>query len=110
MIRQGLKPIIVVLNNDGYVVERLIHGKYRDYNNIKPWNWQKLLDVFDPPAGSFASYKTTNRQELENLLVNEEFAKADKLQLVECLLGRFDAPRALRAQANLVTKANAPTP
>lgn len=106
MIRQGLKPIIVILNNNGYVVERLIHGKDREYNNIKSWNWQKLLDVFDPPAGSYASYKTTNRQELEDLLADEDFAKADKLQLVECLLGDFDAPRALRAQAEMVTKAN----
>lgn len=69
-----------ILNNDGYVVERLIHGKDREYNNIKSWNWQKLLDVFDPPAGSYASYRTTNRQELEDLLADPEFAKADKLQ------------------------------
>lgn len=31
MLRQGLKPIIVVLNNDGYVIERLIHGPERKY-------------------------------------------------------------------------------
>lgn len=106
MIRQGVKPIIVILNNDGYVVERLIHGRGREYNNIKNWNWQKLLEVFDPPAGSYQSFKTNNRQELEDLLVSPELQDTSKLTLVECILGDFDAPRALRAQADLVAHAN----
>lgn len=29
MIRLGLKPIIFLLNNNGYVIERTIHGKHR---------------------------------------------------------------------------------
>ena len=29
MIRSGLKPIIFVLNNKGYTIERYIHGKHR---------------------------------------------------------------------------------
>ena len=29
MIRLGLKPIIFLLNNSGYVIERTIHGKHR---------------------------------------------------------------------------------
>lgn len=27
MLKNGLKPILVVLNNDGYTIERLIHGE-----------------------------------------------------------------------------------
>lgn len=123
MIRHGLKPIIVILNNNGYVVERLIHGKDRKYNDIQPWRWQQLLDLFSPEPGTSQSYCTRNRAELEALLANEEFQRADKIQcvsppqqflmltfaicrLVECMLGDFDAPRALRAQADMVTKTN----
>jgi hypothetical protein len=29
MIRKGLKPIIFLLNNSGYTIERYIHGKER---------------------------------------------------------------------------------
>ena len=29
MIRTGVKPIIFLLNNSGYTIERFIHGKYR---------------------------------------------------------------------------------
>ena len=34
MIRNQLKPIIFVINNDGYTVERLIHGMKAPYNDI----------------------------------------------------------------------------
>jgi len=29
MMRHGLKPIIFVINNGGYTIERYIHGKNR---------------------------------------------------------------------------------
>lgn len=29
MIKLGLKPILFVLNNEGYTIERCIHGKNR---------------------------------------------------------------------------------
>lgn len=34
MIWKGLKPIVFVLNNAGYTVERLIHGPEEEYNDI----------------------------------------------------------------------------
>ena len=37
MIRHGLKPIIFVLNNSGYTIERYLHGKTRKYNDISNW-------------------------------------------------------------------------
>jgi pyruvate decarboxylase len=36
-MRHGLTPIIFVLNNGGYTVERLLHGKERHYNDIVNW-------------------------------------------------------------------------
>ena len=34
MIWKGLKPVVFVLNNAGYTVERLIHGPEEEYNDI----------------------------------------------------------------------------
>jgi pyruvate decarboxylase len=34
MIWKGLKPIVFVLNNSGYTVERFIHGPEEEYNDI----------------------------------------------------------------------------
>ena len=41
MMRWGLKPIVFVLNNSGYTIERYLHGKTRKYNDIS--NWCALL-------------------------------------------------------------------
>ncbi|KAK6500979.1 Pyruvate decarboxylase 1 [Arthrobotrys conoides] len=46
MIRHGLKPIIIVINNDGYTIERPIHGPEKSYNDIQPWKYRKLLKAF----------------------------------------------------------------
>ena len=37
MIRTKVAPIIFVLNNKGYTIERYLHGKYRKYNDIVNW-------------------------------------------------------------------------
>ena len=37
MLRSKLKPIIFVLNNSGYTIERYLHGKERKYNDISNW-------------------------------------------------------------------------
>jgi pyruvate decarboxylase len=69
-----------VLNNDGYVIERKIHGENAAYNDIASWRWQEMLHFFGAKEGSTASYAVNNRRELEELFANVDFAKADKLQ------------------------------
>ncbi|KAH9814831.1 thiamine diphosphate-binding protein [Melampsora americana] len=108
MIRVGVKPIIVVLNNDGYSIERFIHGMKRKYNDIQPWVWTGILDLFNPlKTTSTASYHIEKYDELVKLLNDATFRKADKIQLVEVKLGKEDAPRALKLQANMTSKGNA---
>ncbi|KAG7817473.1 hypothetical protein KL909_005261 [Ogataea angusta] len=46
-IKHGLSPLILLLNNHGYTVERAIKGAERSYNDIMPgWKWTKLLGAF----------------------------------------------------------------
>ncbi len=44
MIRNDLKPVIFLLNNDGYTIERVICD--HPYNDIQPWHYHKLIYVF----------------------------------------------------------------
>ena len=39
MLRENINPIIIVINNDGYTVERYIHGPQRKYNDINMWDY-----------------------------------------------------------------------
>jgi pyruvate decarboxylase len=103
MIRLGLKPIIFVLNNEGYTIERCIHGKNRKYNDIANWHWTGLLKFFgDDPSGKLSkSYTVHNKLELSNLLDDASFAGTEKIQLVEVMMDKFDAPRGLKVQTGI---------
>ena len=45
--RFGLKPVILCLNNDGYLIERLLcDDPYIYYNDLSRWNYGKLPGAF----------------------------------------------------------------
>jgi pyruvate decarboxylase len=108
MIKKGLKPIIFVLNNKGYSIERFIHGKHRKYNDIADWTWKNLLETLnDGKKVETASYSVANKRELNALLDNALFASADKIQLVEVMMKPLDAPQMLQRQAEMTSNVNA---
>ncbi|KAG5349534.1 hypothetical protein C0989_003291 [Termitomyces sp. Mn162] len=108
MLRVGVKPIIFVLNNSGYTIERFIHGKTRKYNDISNWKWTSLLQVLgDTDEKISKSYTVRTKAELSDLLDNTVFARADKMQVVEVIMDKLDAPKSLQLQAEASGKANA---
>ncbi len=65
--RFGLKPVIIVLNNNGYLIERLL-CKDPDiyYNDLAQWQYAKLPEAFG--CKNWISVKVTKNSELENAL------------------------------------------
>ncbi|KDE07528.1 hypothetical protein MVLG_02199 [Microbotryum lychnidis-dioicae p1A1 Lamole] len=106
MLRHDLKPIIILLDNDGYVIERKIHGENRVYNDIATWKWQEMLSFFNGNNIPTRSYLAKTRGELESILADDQFAKADVFQLLQVKMDRQDAPAALVRQAKLSEKLN----
>jgi TPP-dependent 2-oxoacid decarboxylase len=98
MIRNGLKPVIFLLNNDGYTIERVIAD--RPYNDIQPWNYHKLAEVF----GGGPGLDVRTEGELEDAL--EQAAAADDLVFIEIHTGRLDCPEALRSAGRAMAKIN----
>lgn len=37
-----------ILNNNGYTVERLIHGKNESYNEVAQWDYSNMAKTFGP--------------------------------------------------------------
>jgi pyruvate decarboxylase len=69
--------------------------------------YTELLRAFGGEEGvTCQSYLVNSKVELEKLLGDGSFQKADKMQLVEVTMDRFDAPRALNVQAELSAKVN----
>jgi len=98
MIRNRLKPVIFLINNDGYTIERVICD--RPYNDIQPWHYHKLVDVF----GGGLGLDVRTEGELEEAL--GKAAKADGLVFIEIHTGRLDCPEALRSASRSMAKAN----
>lgn len=98
MIRRGLKPIIFLMNNDGYTIERVICD--RPYNDIQPWRYHKLVEVF----GGGLGLEVRTEGELEIALLKA--AAAEGLVFIEVHTGRLDCPEALRSAGRSMAKAN----
>lgn len=63
LLRHRCNPIIFLLNNDGYVTERLIHDG--PYNDIQQWNYHKLPEAF---GGDALSLEVNTEEELDEAL------------------------------------------
>ncbi|KAF1977956.1 pyruvate decarboxylase [Bimuria novae-zelandiae CBS 107.79] len=95
MLRFKLNPIIFVLNNGGYTVERLIHGKEAEYNDVAILDYSILVKAFGPAFESkyYGPIKTCG--ELTHLLNTPGFRHAGCVEMVELILPPLDAPKAV---------------
>ena len=97
--REGLSPVIVVVNNDGYTIERMIHGKTAPYNDIVAWRWADIptaLGVTD-----HLIFRAENYGELDDAFVAAADHR-DRMVLIEAVVPRLDIP-------DLLTELVAPT-
>lgn len=104
MIRWGLNPYIFVLNNDGYTIERLIHGERAQYNDIQSWDHLALLPTFG--AKNYDAVRVSNTGEFNKICDDKEFAEPSKIRLIEVMLPTMDAPQNLVKQAQLTASTN----
>jgi alpha-keto-acid decarboxylase len=83
VVRLGLPAVVVVVDNDGYTVERAIHGPDEPYNDIARWDWTALPAVF----GGGRAVRVETAEELREALTG-----ADGLTIVQAVVPRDDVP------------------
>jgi indolepyruvate decarboxylase len=98
MLRNRCKPVIFLINNDGYTIERVITD--HPYNDIQPWKYHRLVEVF----GGGSGFDVRTEGELEDVL--KKAAVADGVVFIEIHTARLDCPDALRAAGRSMAKAN----
>jgi len=106
IIKLDLKPIIFVICNDGYTIERFIHGFDAEYNDINPWKYKDIVNVFGGAARGAKTYLVKTKKEVSALLNDKDFKAANVLQFVELYVPRDDAPRALKLTAEASARTN----
>jgi indolepyruvate decarboxylase len=94
MGRYGLKPIIFVLNNDGYMVERALEANPDwVYNDLAPWNYHALPAALG--CQGWFTAKVATLGELDAALAKASTAKS--ACYIEVVGGRTDYPAGLVA-------------
>jgi indolepyruvate decarboxylase len=90
--KYGMKPIVFVLNNDGYGTQRhIIDGPF---NNIHPWKYTKLTEVLDYGVG----LKVSTKGELETAM-ERAVKDTGNMYLIEVIIPRDDCSESLRRMA-----------
>ncbi|HVZ06035.1 alpha-keto acid decarboxylase family protein [Hyphomicrobium sp.] len=89
LCRHKSNAIILLLNNDGYTTERIIHEG--PYNDIQPWAYHRLPEVFGGGWGR----RVRTEDELEDALTYAQ-ASNEGPAVIEIMLDRFDTSNALK--------------
>ncbi|WP_028946717.1 alpha-keto acid decarboxylase family protein [Synechocystis sp. PCC 6714] len=89
IIRHRLHPIIFLINNDGYTIERVIQDNV--YNDLQPWKYHQLPQVF----GDCWSCEVRTETELETALEKACHHLSSPI-FIEVHLDRFDCSQGLK--------------
>jgi len=97
LIREKCPAMVVIINNDGYLIERRLHQD-GPYNDIQMWQYSKLPAVFDD--GSFViGIRVTTEEELEQAM-QTAILETRKLVLIEAILPNRDCSAGLDRLGN----------
>ncbi|MBE7703003.1 MAG: alpha-keto acid decarboxylase family protein [Cyanobacteria bacterium SIG28] len=89
MLKYGIKPVIIVLNNSGYTIERVLSRSAEDkFNDIVPINYSKFARVFD---GNIWSTRVQTADDFDKALKVTQIM--DKLCYLEIFTDKLDLPK-----------------
>lgn len=92
IIYKGLKPVIFLLNNQGYTIERYLNTErpYANYNDVPAWDYMSLADGLAGSKQVFKAHARTNGELDEAIKNAEQFDGASLIELI--VTDPMDAP------------------
>lgn len=92
IIRHDLDVLVFLINNDGYTIERCIHGRKQEYNDISTWRYLEAPRFFGAGENTYTAAART-WAELAEVLNHVKLKAPGGLKMVEIFLDREDAPK-----------------
>ncbi|MBA4416531.1 MAG: preprotein translocase subunit Tim44 [Syntrophus sp. (in: bacteria)] len=92
MIRERCPALFIIINNDGYLVERLLHVD-GPYNDIQMWHYARLPEVFDDGSHAIGIRVTTEEELAQAMEIAAQ--EKQKLVLIEACLPNRDCSAGL---------------
>jgi len=101
IVRERLDILLLLINNDGYTIERCLHGYNQRYNDIAAWNYLQAPAFIGAEMDKTSGYhahtcRVTNWKELYAALDEYAGHKGPRFTMVEVMMGREDAPALLK--------------
>ncbi|WP_131801768.1 thiamine pyrophosphate-binding protein [Klenkia soli] len=98
----GVAPVVLLLDNRGYTIERALQSPRAAYNDVAAWDWCALVAGFTGGGAGYADAATGD--ELAAAL-GEAFADPSRLRVVRAVLDADDTPPLIDELARLATAA-----
>lgn len=92
IIRLNLDVVLFLINNDGYTIERCIHGLRQGYNDVAPWRYLQAPSFFGAREDTYTAQVRTYG-DLEKVLSDQSLNTGKGLKMVEVFMDREDAPK-----------------
>lgn len=102
LLRHNTTGVVLILNNDGYTVERVIRGSTQGYNDVQPWHYHRLPQLF---GGNATGLRVTTEDELEHALA-EAGRYPDRVTIIEIVMDKMDCPDLLQKIASAAAAMN----
>jgi indolepyruvate decarboxylase len=99
IVRRKFAPIVIVLNNEGYGTERLLHAGDHDFNEILPWKYHRLPEILGAGTGYEIHTEGDFNAALEAALVD-----TSAFSLLNVHLSRTDCSRPLARLGERLSK------
>lgn len=99
IVRRGLCPIVIVLDNRGYGTERFLHSGQWKYNDIHPWKYHRLPEVL----GGGTGYEVRTEGEFD-AAIGQAWNDRRALSLIQAHIPLDDASDALKRLTERLSK------
>lgn len=102
MMKNKLKPIVIVFNNDGYTIERILSDDPWDFfNDVIKWDYSKLPQVFE---GDVWITQARTNLEFDNALKQAKIEQKTRMCYIELFTGQMDLPNLTEKIAKNIKK------
>jgi indolepyruvate decarboxylase len=105
ILHRRLTPVVFLINNAGYTVERAIQSPDALYQDVTSWDWRTFPRAFGAEDAAVTFQVSTGVELLAALKVAT--SRDDVLVLIEVLMDRLDTPTILAELAAGLATANA---
>ncbi|MBV0914782.1 alpha-keto acid decarboxylase family protein [Apilactobacillus sp. HBW1] len=103
--REKLNPIMFVIENSGYTVERVIHGMTEPYNDVPKLNYGLMPQAFGAKEDEYDFIEVSTEKELLDAMATAK-EETDKFVLIQVNMAVKDVPTQLAKTATAFANQN----